>query len=546
MKKIISLILAICIVMPLCVCVNAASFSDLSSNHWAYQSIKALVNEGTINGYSDGTFKPNKSVTRAEFAKMIGKWNVKFNGTYIDINNNHWAYDYIMWSGLEANEGRIHPDVDIKRYDVINLIWKRNGSPRHTLAPGAISSQGTNPDATSWAYTIGLLKGDDGINLRLDSSLTRAEAATLIIRSRELVAKNQKFNFIDVISDEILKATYESLDLLEGSKYVPDKKLSYAEVARMAIVFGADGNDINFVGNDLLNSKGEIFEPLGNKYDHEMFVLSSKIWGDDYYNLEKFNQPATKQDTISAILYGFTRRGTTPDAIGEINGYYSDCINADSTAWENVYLTFANKNGIKLKASAALGANETVSIKEYAAFLVLFNEIAGLGVGYTDNGKINAKINTLGSQMPENYMDFKHTIEGTPIGVYALKKNTISAKNAYKSANMMAVTYRGYLSEVVSLAEKSTGCTLEATYYPALSYRQNGNVVFAAKFLVKETKDKNQQVSVDKLLSKVIKQPVGHTVGESDEFYVVFETKGPLMDIYLPYSGAYAKAIFIK
>ena len=73
MKKIISLVLSLCMLMTLTICVNAASFTDLASNHWAYDNINTLVSEGTINGYSDGTFKPSKSVTRAEFVKMTGK-----------------------------------------------------------------------------------------------------------------------------------------------------------------------------------------------------------------------------------------------------------------------------------------------------------------------------------------------------------------------------------------------------------------------------------------------------------------------------------------
>ena len=126
-------------IMSLCVCVTAASFSDISADHWAYQNIKTLVDEGTINGYNDGTFKPNKSVTRAEFVKMIGKWNKKSEIAYSDITKEHWAYDYIIWSGLDAAGDKIYPDVEIKRSDVINLIWKRTVITLHKtdcICPG--------------------------------------------------------------------------------------------------------------------------------------------------------------------------------------------------------------------------------------------------------------------------------------------------------------------------------------------------------------------------------------------------------------------------
>lgn len=544
MKKIISLIMSLIMIMSLCVCVTAASFSDISADHWAYQNIKTLVDEGTINGYNDGTFRPNKSVTRAEFVKMLGKWDKKSEKVYSDITNEHWAYDYIMWSGLDASGDRIYPDVEIKRSDVINLIWKRNGSPKSDAAPNTISNQGTNKDATSWAYTIGLMKGDDGLNLRLNSSLTRAEAATLIIRSRDLVKKNEKNNFIDVVSEEVLKQTFESLDLLEGVAYDSAKVLTYGEVARMAIVFGADGNVVRFFENDLTDSKGNVFKELNHKYDNEMFILASKIWGEDYYNLEKIDAPITKQDAITAIMYGFTRRGTTPVTVGEQNNFYPDCKNVNSTTWENLYLTYANKNGIKLYANDKLGAKENVTHKEYSAFLVMFNEAIGLGVGHTREGKINAKIITSGAMMPGNFKDFKHTIKDVPSEIYQLKQDKTDAQNYYKTANILSSTYCGYLSEIVSLSKKKS-VDMSYTYYPALSYKQNGRITFVAKFDINGTKD-NISVSVDTLLEDVINSPTGLMATKDNEIFVVFETYGPLMDVYLPYNEAFVKAVYVK
>lgn len=57
---------------------NAITFSDVSGGkHWAEESINKCVKAGLISGYSDGTFKPNNTITRAEictmFAKMLNK-----------------------------------------------------------------------------------------------------------------------------------------------------------------------------------------------------------------------------------------------------------------------------------------------------------------------------------------------------------------------------------------------------------------------------------------------------------------------------------------
>lgn len=46
-------------------------FSDMKENHWAYKAIKQLNDEGIMKGYDDGTVKPDNSVTRAEFIKLL-------------------------------------------------------------------------------------------------------------------------------------------------------------------------------------------------------------------------------------------------------------------------------------------------------------------------------------------------------------------------------------------------------------------------------------------------------------------------------------------
>lgn len=542
MKRIVSLILSLCVVLSMCVFVNALSFTDLASTHWAYQNIMTLVNEGTINGYGDGTFMPSKTVTRAEFAKMIGKWNQKYNGSYSDISESHWAYDYIMWSGLDPVGSMIYPDVAIKRGDVINLIWKRNGSPKHNGAPSVITNQGTNPDAASWAYTVGLMKGDDGLNLRLDSSLTRAEAAALIVRSRELVAANATNNFIDVVSEDLLKNTYNTLNLL-GEEYDADRILTNAELARMAIVFAADGGSINMISNDLVNKQNEPVKHFEHKYTKEMYILCKMVWGEEFYTIKNADSQATMQDAIGAIMYGFVRRGTAPSDLGKQNDYYSDCKNVSNAVYENMFLTYAKTHGIKLYANERLGAEEPITVKKYAALLLQFNDSIGLGIAYVNGTINNAKMNTYLSSYPVNSKDFYRLISDIPVGVYNLKSNSVVAKEYYNSFNKMASVYNTYIGEVVDYIRKNTGYKTKYVYYPSVSYKESGKAVFTVKFTIQGNLS-NEKISVDELFGDLIKYPTEETVKANQDFYVVFETHAPFIDMYLPRTDAFVKAVF--
>ncbi len=57
--------------MPTSAAQSNQLFKDLKTNHWAYSNIKWGVSNGILNGYPDGTFKPNNEVTEAEFMKML-------------------------------------------------------------------------------------------------------------------------------------------------------------------------------------------------------------------------------------------------------------------------------------------------------------------------------------------------------------------------------------------------------------------------------------------------------------------------------------------
>ncbi|PIC83062.1 S-layer homology domain-containing protein [Sporosarcina sp. P1] len=54
----------------------AATFTDVKDNNSHKEAIDALSNAGVISGYEDGTFKPNKTLTRSDVVKLMGKWLV--------------------------------------------------------------------------------------------------------------------------------------------------------------------------------------------------------------------------------------------------------------------------------------------------------------------------------------------------------------------------------------------------------------------------------------------------------------------------------------
>ncbi len=101
MKRLITLAIVISIVLTCFTYVFAADgFSDLPQGHWAYGLVSDSVAKGIINGFEDGTFKPDESVTRAQLAKLIAlsaKLESRQEGDsgFADVAANDWYYGYI-------------------------------------------------------------------------------------------------------------------------------------------------------------------------------------------------------------------------------------------------------------------------------------------------------------------------------------------------------------------------------------------------------------------------------------------------------------------
>ena len=77
---------------------GASAFSDVPSSYWAYAAISSLSSQGIVSGYPDGTYRPDNTITRAEFATMLvkalGLSTTGTNGAFTDVTPGDWCYDY--------------------------------------------------------------------------------------------------------------------------------------------------------------------------------------------------------------------------------------------------------------------------------------------------------------------------------------------------------------------------------------------------------------------------------------------------------------------
>lgn len=178
---------------------SAVNLSDIGG-HWAQKNIEALVRKNVISGYEDSTFRPEKSVTRGEFIKMIvTAFGIGGNADndYTDVPASHWAYEYVMTgsaSGIVTGfeDGSFRPEGLITREQAATIIY-RAVSLKCTLPEGV--SDFTDISLFS-EYAVrpildlagaGLISGvAEGIFAPGDIA-TRAQSATLINNALEYV-----------------------------------------------------------------------------------------------------------------------------------------------------------------------------------------------------------------------------------------------------------------------------------------------------------------------------------------------------------------------
>ena len=138
------------------------NFSDVSADKWYNNAVSTLCHMGVLGGYSDGTFRPNAPITRAEFAKIAVSFS-QANGSavysyFTDVKTTDWFAPYVTAakdSGLIEgySDGSFKPENRITRAEacaIVNRVLGRKPSKNHMKISGRIDW----PDCTTadWFY----------------------------------------------------------------------------------------------------------------------------------------------------------------------------------------------------------------------------------------------------------------------------------------------------------------------------------------------------------------------------------------------------------
>lgn len=175
-------------------------FSDIAAGHWAFVYVAEMSGAGLINGFPDGTFRPEGHVTRAEFARMLartaGMELREPDGYFVDVSDDAWfasdiatVRDYLPW-GDRTERMLFMPDYAANRAGIVMALVRVKG---YDLDSADLSYLEGFADADEWlegdvayfalAVQHGLMRGNADNTLRVYQPVTRAEAAALLVRA---------------------------------------------------------------------------------------------------------------------------------------------------------------------------------------------------------------------------------------------------------------------------------------------------------------------------------------------------------------------------
>lgn len=172
------------------------SFSDVDSGAWYAQNVADMAQKGYLSGYEDGTFRPNGTITYAEFVTIVKRCAT---GSAAKSAYGHWAkdtmeyaYKSVWYDYDEINEGIY--DMPIPRYMAVKILALGMKIPENEHDGNVYwqymneikdfnSIDGRYAYLVVRAYNNGILTGDESGMFNPKSNLTRAEACAIISRA---------------------------------------------------------------------------------------------------------------------------------------------------------------------------------------------------------------------------------------------------------------------------------------------------------------------------------------------------------------------------
>jgi hypothetical protein len=354
------------------------TLSDLPNNHWAQKPIRALMNKAVIQGYPDGTFKPDQPITRAEFATLITKTFSYRPGAPTGIKDisAHWAKSAIKAAVNEKvmnaySDGSFRPENRLNRGQLATMASRvlHLGAKEEQFSD-ALPTSFTDVPTTHWAYRsieiankLKLLPQNYQTNYQPEQAATRAEAAWAIQALSQLTVTKGKISSVDPDT---------GLVNIQGANKQPLLSLLTPEtiLLRNNITAPLDsllsGDEVTAIG--LPSGEVKFFKAFGKVTKNDLLSrISSFTKGnlkpDQINSLLSGDWEAVKNDLKSELYDRMVTMGLTPSEAESI--MVQDWNYLDTLSKDRLAQAISGYLGITQEFSQAILERDLDKIKEY-------------------------------------------------------------------------------------------------------------------------------------------------------------------------------------
>lgn len=328
-------------------------FTDLSPEHWCYAKIMDFEKKGYVCGYSDNTFRADRTITRAEYVKIVNNFfgykpSEKTTSAFKDVNSGDWFMPYVNEAvdrgyieGFE--DGTFRPQDPIRRQEatvILARILKIDKEVYPADNKDGLAQYSDSDEVQEWArvaihsYSVyNFINGYEDGTLRILRNVTRAETVELLHILEQKVVIDRKPGGggtktptlkpdIDVLVRNLIEVPVEN-EIAIKEEYTPaiytksnwiNKKNSNfeKETARngafVNITSQTTGSTIHDTV-DVISRKEEYKTTKRDEYDNKFFLTDGiyKVTAKATKSGRKDSSTAERKvkiDTVAPIAYG--------------------------------------------------------------------------------------------------------------------------------------------------------------------------------------------------------------------------------------------------
>ena len=362
--------------------------------------------------------------------------------------------------------------------------------------------------AIKWGYMSGILVGDNGVDLRLNEFVTRAEVITMVKKAESFNGEYKK-SLSDNVSDVLLKSIYERLDLFD-SAYSRNEHITNGEICNAAVRIMTYKHNPQFSASK--SKKAD------TKYSDALYFVTDGVL--EHYNNKEFAESdATGKTAIELLTYAYIYAHGN-DIPKNVNNYYPGLSGVENV-YENMFLTYAYQKGVLI--DFGYNIEQKITKAQLVSVLIQLEHVLPSQKSYCG-----------GSERFER-MDFsvpKFTGLSQTVPLFDLSSKVYS-KSFYgcdlKAGYRFARDYPNVVSNIVNditKVAKNNGASVIIRYYPTLIAVSDNETILRCRVYCENNKN-------DKKLSAIFGRCEKNDIQLKDNTAYVIDLSVGNKELYL-------------